>query len=625
MPLRRRGRQVRQVELSGVPCLWADAAGPFTAMLVFRVGRADETLATAGVTHLAEHLVMPTARPREYNRNARVENLFTSFWASGGRDNVLGFIETTAAAIADPPLERLDVERRILLTEAATGGSGPVAAAMALRFGAGGHGLVGHDELGLASLDGDAAAHWIERSFTLENAALWMSGRPPSRLDLPLPHGKRIPPPEPQPLAELETPACFAMGPFGVVHASLVARRGAALSTGFQIAVERAWQTLRWELGHVYEISDWFDPLDRDWAELDLGVEALEQNVHDVRTRLLELLGRLATEGPTSAELAAETTSARKALDDPETLPGFLNYSACEATLGAEFRSEEQLVGDREALEPPDVAEALEAALGSLLLVLPPDVDPPAGFAEYPLSSTAPVEGRAHRPLALPVRRWARRTRLVAGDDGVAYEGADGMRLAVRFEDCVALQRWADGSRTTWARDGFRVHVDPGDWVGGKGVVRLLDERVPAELVVDAEPEEMARADEVEQLATDKLKRRWVVSEELARLPTELQPGESVLTLAEANRGWRPGLLVLTDRRLLWLYATAAERTIAHAYEVIDGAEVKRGVLECTVEVVAGGETTAFPDIVPKERAAEIAELIAERASPASPSAPDDA
>jgi hypothetical protein len=594
-------------------------------MLVFRVGRADETLATAGITHLAEHLVMPASRARDYDRNARVENLFTSFWAAGGRDDVLGFLESTAATIAEPPLERLDVERGILLTEAATGGSGPVAAVMALRFGAGGHGLVGHDELGLASLDGSTAARWIERSFTRENAALWMSGRPPSRLDLPLPRGERLPPPKPQPLADLETPAYFAKGPFGTVHASLVARRSAALSTGFQIAVERAWQTLRWERGHAYEISDWFDALDRDWAELDIGVEALEQNVHEVRTKLLELLHQLATDGPTSDELAVEATSARKALDDPETLPGFLHYSACEAALGADYRSEEQLVAEREALEPRDVADALDAALGSLLLVLPPDVEPPGGLAEYPLSSTAPVEGRAHRPVALPVRRWARRTRLVAGDDGIAYEDADGTRLAVRFDDCVALQRWADGARTIWSRDGFRVYVDPGDWFSGKDVVRLLHERVPPELVVDAEPEQLARADDVEQAATDKLKRRWVVSDELARLPGQLLLGEHVLTLAEANRGWRPGLLVLTDQRLLWLYATSDERTITHAYEAIEGAEVKRGVMERTVEIVVAGEKTAFQDIVPKERAAEIVELIAARASAASPSAPDDA
>ena len=58
---------------------------------------------------------------------------------------------------------------------------------------------------------------------------------------------------------------------------------------------------------------------------------------------------------------------------------------------------------------------------------------------------------------------------------------------------------------------------------------------------------------------------------------------------------------------------------------MIEAAKEKRGWLECTLEVVVDGETTEFTDIVPKARAAEIAELIAERASPASPSAPDDA
>ena len=46
--------------VDGVPTFYVDVDGPFVATLAFRVGRADERLPSAGVTHLLEHLAMPT-------------------------------------------------------------------------------------------------------------------------------------------------------------------------------------------------------------------------------------------------------------------------------------------------------------------------------------------------------------------------------------------------------------------------------------------------------------------------------------------------------------------------------------------------------------------------------------
>jgi hypothetical protein len=54
-------------------------------------------------------------------------------------------------------------------------------------------------------------------------------------------------------------------------------------------------------------------------------------------------------------------------------------------------------------------------------------------------------------------------------------------------------------------------------------------------------------------LADEKLKRRWVVETELSLLP-DVQD-EQPLTMAEASRGMRAGLLVVTDRRLLFLFS----------------------------------------------------------------------
>ena len=49
---------VEMSKLGGVTVLQADSVtGQSVAALMFRVGRFDETLPSAGITHLAEHLV----------------------------------------------------------------------------------------------------------------------------------------------------------------------------------------------------------------------------------------------------------------------------------------------------------------------------------------------------------------------------------------------------------------------------------------------------------------------------------------------------------------------------------------------------------------------------------------
>ena len=46
------------VSIGGLRTFFAPVDGPVHAALSFRVGTADETLATHGVTHLVEHLVL---------------------------------------------------------------------------------------------------------------------------------------------------------------------------------------------------------------------------------------------------------------------------------------------------------------------------------------------------------------------------------------------------------------------------------------------------------------------------------------------------------------------------------------------------------------------------------------
>src|SRR5438067_1584977 len=55
--------EIRRTELAGIPVFWADSALPFVAGILVRVGAVDETLLTAGMSHLLEHLVLSTDWP----------------------------------------------------------------------------------------------------------------------------------------------------------------------------------------------------------------------------------------------------------------------------------------------------------------------------------------------------------------------------------------------------------------------------------------------------------------------------------------------------------------------------------------------------------------------------------
>ena len=54
--------------VDGLSTYWVANGGPFRAVLVFRVGQADETLPTRGICHLVEHLAIEP-QPRLYAHN----------------------------------------------------------------------------------------------------------------------------------------------------------------------------------------------------------------------------------------------------------------------------------------------------------------------------------------------------------------------------------------------------------------------------------------------------------------------------------------------------------------------------------------------------------------------------
>jgi zinc protease len=596
---------VERRELAGVPGFWSPQDhGLPVAGVTFRVGRVDETAATAGITHLVEHLALPARSGHIVDFNGTVETYVASFYCSGEPADVRSFVAATAALLADLPLERLEVERRILLAEDATRGSGGARLALKLRFGAVGAGLVGFEEYGLRRVRPEDVTAWSSAYFTRENAALWVVGIDPDDLELPLPPGERRPrPPDPVQLADLTTPALFASGWETGFCLSFVAKRSAATVLALDVLANALRDRLRYELGLSYAIEPSSQPLSADLTHLVITGDAADESAGEWLAAALDVLQTLASDVDDES-LESVKASHRRSEAEPGATTGFAAWCADQELLGVPFESQADVRTERDAVNAKEASSTIQA-FASTLLVLGPDSTPLLdGLVEYPYTSRTMVDGRSVRPTGVRSRLRRGGSRLVVGAEGVSIVGGDGRAVTARYADTVLCLR-GTARRTLLTNDGFYVTVDAEDWSGGRAIVAELDAALPEEIVVSEAPMPDERSEAVRELADATFKRTWLVSEELEVLPQLLEGGETMVALAAGSRGWRYGLIAVTDRRLRFLYGDGSKHSLD-----VDRRDLRAKADGSTLEVLVDDEWISFVDVGPKGKAAELAELL---------------
>ena len=564
-----------------------EAPGPVEARLLFRVGTADETLPQHGTTHLVEHLAMVPLHWTPYASGAWVEHGVTVLWAEGSMDEVAGFLRDATRSLGALPLDRIDVERGVLASEAAdSGGSGYQRRLLALRFGPAGYGIGNYHELGLRAPSAEAVDAWRRRHFTAGNAVVWMTGRPPDGLELELPGGEPVPPPEPDPIPGLRLPAQKADWEGDLAFGLLVRRSHAVVAAG-QVAERRAEAALRMERGLTYGVEWDYSPVTAGAALASLGADCTDANALAVRDGIQRVLDDLASGGPSAAELARLVAEDERWENDVGFPGGALDHAARDHLRGGSFEQPAEAMASRRALEPGPVAAAVAEALPTRLVLAPE----PAGAARGGLADygrgVEPVEG-----VSYPERRGRRRRRraVVLGSEGVSAMRRGRDPVTVRFAEAVALIDDEPGVFSVKSRDGSTVEVAPEELRGGGELERELRARVPAGLHVPRAPQVAALA-----RAAEGLPRLRRVGAELDELPRLLAPDEVALALAEArrHRGLRTaladrrrlGTVVATDRRLVWLYAGGDGDRFELPWEAVRGVRRSGGGL-----VVEGAE-----------------------------------
>ena len=393
---------LRRTTVAGIPALWTDLPGDYTATLVVGVGARDLTPTTAGLHHLVEHVVMSRVGHVTVDHNAASSPDSIMFWATGAPARVHDFLHRVAAAatsLQDLTDEELRVDLSTVVAEIGVGGLYAGMGPLAARWGAAGLGLADLDHAALLSLDASDVRAFVDRWFVTGAARLALTREPAPDLAPRLP--ERTAPvraPHPPPL-DLPTPAVV----YGdVVHLTLsflvdLDRTHRALVG--EVVHETLVRRLRRAAGHVYSVdasaapvagttSSWTFALDP--PSPTLAREVLREAVTTLRT--------VATHGPDPEVLAhaRETLDAERSLHDARRARLVVAAEAdARGDVALPLDDDDDLELDGDAVRD-DVA----ALLASLLVVFP------AGLVDDPDAADR-LEHELGLTLRTPLRSYA--------------------------------------------------------------------------------------------------------------------------------------------------------------------------------------------------------------------------
>ncbi|WP_431678503.1 insulinase family protein [Kitasatospora sp. KL5] len=472
---------IHHFEVDGVPALHAPRPGRSAAGLVFRVGRADESLARTGITHLVEHLALHRSGVQVHRFNGATGQLHTHFLLEGDDQEIRAFLRCVCESLTALPMDRLETEKAILRTEEAGRGTNAAEATGLWRYGAQGHGLVSYPEWGVPGLDPQTVQHWADTWFTRDNAALWIAGeRVPEGLRLPLRPGRRMP--APQPTSALpEAPAYFAAGRGQVLFETVLPRTAAA--DLYTACLDRElFQDLRQDGGLSYTAG-------ADHAHRGDGVltvtalaDALPEQQDAALGGFVDVLARLAVAGVDPATLDALRRRADAVHAEPDADPARLPGCAADLLTGLPVRSREEIRAELAAVTPDDVRTVAQQALAGGLLRVPAGHRADwAGYAAAPLHSAEAVDGTRHRS------REAGGPDLLVGRAGVSLV-REGEAATVRYDACAAFLAWPDGGRRLIGTDGISVEVEPGCHAVDAHTLATIDAAVPPQAYVRMPP-----------------------------------------------------------------------------------------------------------------------------------------
>ncbi|MGZ4707429.1 MAG: hypothetical protein ACXWBN_01650 [Acidimicrobiales bacterium] len=475
-------RAVERVDL-GVPAWWVDGDDePGEAWLLFRVGIADETLLTRGLTRLALQLARTGVRHHGVDLEVVVQGACSGYHLTGDPDDVAVAITALSRSIVMPPVDQLELARHDLIIRSSVVGPAEGGLAASLHFGASGYGLLGFDDYGLSSLDADAVQTWMQRHLVGANAAMAWSCEPPERWSIALPWGPPVPAPRPVPVA-MPTPR-YAQDDEVGEWAGLAVRVGEGLAGA--AAARMTVRRLREAAGTMLRerrtgvtprlVSASHPVLD---GRTEVWLISCDGRPSEQRSSqlLFDIAWQLADEGTTRRELRTVAADVRAELNDGSSRPRRALHAAISHLLDNQQPPDHRqpdLVAD---LHPEAVRGAWIDALASAVWLVPRDEDAPEGTG--PASDSLvpmPRKGTCHAAVDPADPRT-----IVLGEFVIAEVTGPDTGCVVPFRACEGLIDLDDGTSMVVGTNGDVIVIDPPAWSDGRSLWAELHERVPPE------------------------------------------------------------------------------------------------------------------------------------------------
>ena len=475
-------------QIDDVPTFLRPKEGPTTLGLTFRVGVADETIPTRGITHLVEHLALHKVFDADAHSNGFTTLDTTSFVVRGRPDEVKTFVDDLCASLRDLPRERFDVERRILEAEERERATGGLDNHLRLRYGNQAWGLAGHAEHGLRTITSHQVQGWADHWFTRDNCVLWAVGTLPEDLMVFLGRGDRHPAP---PVTATVRGRRFVRGD-RLALLSMEVPSGSVAAVAARVLGDRCFRRLRLEEGSVYSVHPSVTDLDGDRSLLSLGVETDPKQADAIVRGLLNELGVITVAGPGRDEVDKAKRAFRRGLDEPDAVDGSVRSAALDVLVGRRPRTIAERAADLDAVTVDDVRRLFEIASADAHLTLPEG----AGQHDLRYGHLAPVipaatSGAVRTTVLDQVDRG---DRLLVDGEGVHRFYAETSQVqSVRWNAAAGLLRFGDGGRLVLGLDHQFIQVHPAEWVDGPQLVAAIDRSVPPDRVVD-DPEPLGSA-----------------------------------------------------------------------------------------------------------------------------------
>lgn len=126
--------------------------------------------------------------------------------------------------------------------------------------------------------------------------------------------------------------------------------------------------------------------------------------------------------------------------------------------------------------------------------------------------------------------------------------------------------------------------------------------------------DEHPQAQKVAKLAEEKLNMKLGVRKELRKLTELLGEDEEVLNLARGQYDGKTGLVVVTDRRVLFTeQGLMRARLEDFPYDKVSSVQTGSGVVGGALTIFVSGNKAEIKDVYPKQRAREIGDYIRDR------------